>query len=387
VKSFLAHAVRPVLPGRATGWIGLLLLGLAASLHAADLPAPVTLDVPIPPNRALPAWLGQPSVPATSFATLDLPILTPDPAATLLVTVYFREKQGGFLRITWNGTQGAQTLSDNFYEDIGMANQRSLLVPAATLVGDGTLRFQSSDASIGIRRIKLEWLENKDGLVSSEIGDQLVTTSSGLTAPALTLNGQPSASAPGAWENLVVTVPMTDTPVRIEQGVDFSIDLDEVPATARIALEETGLALGQHLIVWINEMRAGTMTPDVPELADGGYLADANSATNYVGWREASFYAPVSLLKAGMNTVQFSTEADSPSATFAAAPDSGTDAPLAIKAFVMQLNYTPAPSSAIALFPAAASQPSSDPQPQFLSPTGPDLRPVSPDAIPETTTP
>jgi hypothetical protein len=386
VTPFLAHAARPGLAVPTTGWIGLVVLCLVTSLRAADLPAPVTLDLPISVDRALPAWLGQPSVPASTFATLDLPILTPDPTAALLVTVYFQEKPGGFLRITWNGTQGAQTLSDNFYEDIGMANQRSLLVPATTLVGDGTLLFQSSGSVIGIQRVKLEWLQNKDGLVSSGIEDQLVTASSGMTAPSLTLNGQPSTSAPGAWENLIVTVPMTDTPMRIEQGVDFSIDLDQVPSTARIALKETGLPLGQHLIVWINEMRAGTMTPTVPGLMDGGYLADPNASTSYVGWRDTSFYAPVSLLKTGVNTVQFSTEDDSPSAP--TTPGSRTDAPLAIKAFVMQLNYTPAPASAIALFPAARSQPTTiDSPPQFLSPTGPDLRPVSPDATLETTTP
>jgi hypothetical protein len=377
VKQLPGHfrSARPALPLPSVAWIGAVLLGLAVSLRADELPAPVTFDVPIPVNRALPAWIGQPDSPATNFAMLDLPILTPDTTASLLVTVYFQEKPGGFLRIIWKGTQGAEVLSDNFYEDIGMANQRSLLISPSSLVGDGTLTFQTSDSTLGIQRIKLEWLENKNGLVSPEIQDMLVTSSSGLTQPSLTLSGQPTATTPGLWQDQLVTVPMTDAPVRIEQGVDFSVDLDQVPGAARIALEETGLPLGKRLVVWINDQRAGTITPAVPDLTDSGYLKTTGALTNqspstsYVGWRDASFIAPVSLLKAGVNTVQFSTEDDSsPTASSPATPTPSADAPLAIKSLVMQLDYTPTDAAPT----AAAATP--DALPQFLSPTGPILR-------------
>jgi hypothetical protein len=165
----------------------------------------------------------------------------------------------------------------------------------------------------------------------------------GPTQSALTLSGQPVPTQPGAWQNMLVTVPITDDAERIEEGVDFSIDLDAPPVTARLALAESGLPLGQHLIVWINEQRAGTITPAVPDLLDGGFLPDAKSTTSYVGWRNGSFYVPVSLLKAGINTIQFSTEDDAnlnPGTTPPTAPDA---APLAIKNVVMQLDYTGAP--------------------------------------------
>ena len=77
-----------------------------------------------------------------------------------------------------------------------------------------------------------------------------------------------------------------------------------------MALKETGLSLGQHLVVWINEQRAGTITPAVPGLTDCGFFTDPSSATTYVGWRDGSFYVPVSLLKDGVNTIQFSPEDD-----------------------------------------------------------------------------
>ncbi len=348
------------------------MLLLVLPLRAVDLPPPLTLDLPVPANLALPAWLGKPEIPPTNFATLDLPILAPDSNASLLVTLYFQEKQGGFMRITWQGTQGAQVLADNFYEDIGMANQRSLLIPANTLIGDGTLIFQCGDSTLGIQRIKLEWLQNQNGLVSPQIQDTVVTPANGQTQLGRSLTGQAIPTEPGAWQDQIVTVPMTDSPQRIEEGVDFSIDLDQVPTAARLALQETGLALGQHLIVWINGARAGTITPTAPDLLDGGYLADETSgATNYIGWRDISFYVPVKLLKEGVNTVQFSGEDDlaPPSATTAGPTDSGLSSPVAIKAFVVQLNYAPAGGRPSFLLPQLSLTPTGPIPPADSAPT------------------
>jgi len=328
---------------------------------APDLPAPVTLDLPIPANQVLPAWLGQPETPTTIFATLNLPILTPDTTASLLVTVYFQEKQGGFMRIAWEGTQGAQVLSDNFYEGIGMANQRSLLISPATLVGDGILTFQCGDSTLDIQRIKLEWLESKNGLVSPEVQDLLVTPATGPTQLAQSLNGQENPTGPGAWQDQLVTVPITDQALRIEQGVEFSVQLDNVPGSARLALKEAGLPLGKHLVVWINQQRAGTITPAVPDLLDEGFLTDENASTSYVGWRDGSFYVPVSVLKAGINTVQFSGEDDAALTPGNAGPsDTGPESPLAIKAIILQLNYPPAQAKT-GVLPPQLSSPPTDP--------------------------
>ena len=349
----------------------LFLAGFVCSVNvmASDLPASVTFDLPIPANQTLPAWLGQPETPATTFATLNLPILTPDTTASLLVTVYFQETPSGFMRITWQGTQGAQVLSDNFYEGIGMANQRSLLISPATLVGDGILTFQCGDSTLGIQRIKLEWLENKNALVSPAVQDLLVTPATGSTQSALSLNGQAIPTQPGAWQDQLVTVPITDQPLRIEQGAEFSVDLDKVPGSARLALQETGLPLGNHLVVWINQQRAGTITPTVPDLLDDGFLTDENASISYVGWRDGSFYVPVSLLKAGVNTMQFSDEDDT------GASDNGMGPPLAIKALVLQLNYQQAQAKTGFL------------QPQLSMPTGPIPPAESPSTPSETTTP
>jgi hypothetical protein len=261
-----------------------------------------------------------------------------------------------------------------------MANQRSLLISPAMLVGDGVLTFQCGDSTLGIQRIKLEWLESKNGLVSPEVRDLLVTPATGPTQSAQGLDGQANPTGPGAWQNRLVTVPITDQALRIEQGVEFSVQLDNVPGSARLALKEAGLPLGKHLVVWINQQRAGTITPAVPDLPDSGFLTGGNAPASYVGWRDGSFYAPVSLLKAGVNTVQFSGEDDAASPPGkAGASDAGPERlepPLAVKGLVLQLDDPPAQAKTGGLQPQLSS-----------TPTGPISPAQSSSTPPETTTP
>jgi hypothetical protein len=347
-------------------------------LRALDEPSFFVLNLPFPSDQATPSWLARPETPPANFARLDLPLLVPGPDVSLLVTVFFQEKEGGFLRISWQGTQGGQLLSDNFYEGIGMSNQRSLLISPETLAGDGTLSFQCGDSSLGIQRIKLEWLENKDALISPLVQDLLVTSGNGTTQPAKNLDGQPTPADTGTWQDQVVTVPVTTLPIRIEQGVEFSVQLDQAPAMARLALEEAGLPWGKRLVVWINQQRAGTITPKVPDLLDDGFPADTSSP--YVGWRDASFYAPVALLKPGINTLQFSAEDEIPASTPSTDSSSGTDAPLAIKNLILQLNYPPSPPTTDAPVPKTStpSDATSEPAPATPAPSSPPSQPASP---------
>ena len=342
-------------------WIGLFLVFMGSPLlRALDEPSSFVLDLPFQANQATPVWLGHPVISPTTFATLDLPVIPPDSTSSLLVTVFFTEKTGGFLRITWQGEQGDQVLCNNFYEGIGMTNQRSLLIAPETLAGQGTLVFQCGEEAIGIQRIKLEWLENKNGLVSPQIQDLLVTPATGLTQPAQNLDGQLSAVEPAAWKGKIVNVPITDSPARIEMGVEFNVQMDSLPATARLVLKEAGLPWGKTLVVWINQQRAGTITPAVPDLTDEGYLADATAV--YVGWRNGSFYLPVSLLKTGTNAVQFSVEDEGAAASTTTADSS--PAPLAVKDVILQLDYpAPAPSpdnSSTSAPSSAVSSPATD---------------------------
>jgi len=342
--------VPPSFGPRFPGWAVVLSFLMAGTLlRASDLPPPYTIDLPFGTNQATPIWLGHPETPQTTFATLNLPIEPPDPAASLLVTVFFQEKEGGFLRIAWQGAQSAQVLSDNFYEGIAMSNQRSLLVSPETLRDPGALSFQCGGTTLGIERIKLEWLENRAGLTSPELQDILVTPAQGPAQPSQALNGQPNPVDPAAWHDQVVTVPVTETPERIEQGVEYSVQIDVLPGLARVALKEAGLSWGQHIVVWINQKRAAIVSPAVPDLLDAGFFAESNLSAGYVGWRDGSIYVPVALLKVGINAMQFSVEDDA----LAAGGNSGNSptsavSPLAVKNVVIQLYYPPAPPASIA---------------------------------------
>ena len=326
----------------------ILLCWAGVSAFALDEPVSYSFDLPFPDNQATPIWLGHPATPASTFATLNLPITPPDPQASLVVTLYFAEKQDGFLRASWTGAQAAEVLSENLYEGIGMQNQRSLLILPNTMDGAGTLSFQSSSDTLGVERIKLEWVENQPSLVSPHIQDTLVTPESGATQKTRDLNGQVNGAEPFTWKKNVVSVLITDTPKRIESGVEFSADMEQAPQAARISLKEDGLSFGQRIVVWINQQRAGTITPTVPDLTDEGFGADANSPSTYVGWRDGSLFVPVSLLKVGVNAVQFSAESDD---YVSISQPAGTNdpAPLALKNVVLQLDYgiTTSVSSAV----------------------------------------
>jgi hypothetical protein len=357
--------------------VGLAFLAATPALLALDGPTEFTIDLPFANDQATPSWLGHPATPAGSFASLDLPITPPDATAALLVTVFYQEEAGGFLRISWEApaAQGSASdlpgpgevtassvLCDNFYEGIGMSNQRSLLVSADTMKQAGMLHFQTGDSSLGITRIKLEWLENSAGLASPAITDVLVTPANGRTQAASQLAGTPPAASDPTWQDRIVTVPITDTPVRIEQGVDFTMRLDSVPGMARVALKEAGLPWGQHLVVWLNDDRAGVIFPAVPELGDEGYPAAANSP--YIGWREGTFLIPLNNLKAGDNIVQFSAE---PDVLPAVPPDANAPAaPLALKDVSFQLDYPPAPA---AVTTPVAGAPSTSPAPAPTEPS------------------
>ncbi len=331
-------------------WAVVFFSAALATARAVELPAAITLNVPIPANLATPAWLGHPVTAADALADIELPISSPNTDAALLLTVSFTETDGGFLRVIWKSDQGSAVLADNLYENVAMANQRSLLIPPSTLGAGGTLVLQSSSGDLGVQRIKLEWLESRQDLVSPKTSAMLVTPAIGPTVPAESINGQPSTEQPGAWEGDIVTVALATEPVRIEQGVEFSVDLDKVPTTARVALKEAGLPLGQHLVIWVNEQRAGEVTPTVPALGDTGYFTDSGSHTNYVGWRDGTFYVPTTLLRSGVNTIQFAPENE-----LVGAPAVDSSVPLAVKAFSLQLNYQPPPEPELPVLHLSAS--------------------------------
>ncbi len=317
-----------------------------------------TLDLPFETNLATPIWLGHPEAPAGTFASLDLPLTAPESGDSLLVTVFFQEKEGGFLRLSWKGATGEQLLSGNFYEGVsGMGNQRTLLIPASVVADGGTLILQCGDTVLDVEKLHLEWLQSQTALVSPEQEDTQVISALGKRSDATDLDGQPAGSVSPSLDGSLVTVPLVSAPQRIEQGVEFSLQLDGVPQAGRISFTESGLPWTQHFVVWINQQRAGIITPNVPDLRDAGFAA--GSAQPYVGWRESSIYLPVALLKSGLNSLQLSVENDDPATSNPDGDDAGSGQPLAVNHLVAQFDYTQAaPAAAPApIAPASAATP------------------------------
>ena len=361
-------------------------VGLASRANAATVS--YTLDLPLKPNVALPSWLGPIETPAGAFATVYLPLTPPEAANALLVTLTFQEKEGGFLRLAWKNGTGEQELSANLFQGTGMANQRSILIPANVIGSSGTLIIQCGDATLDVQKVDLQWLENRSSLVSLEWPDQVVVSRLGKATPASTLDGDPAGLGSPQLDGNLVTVPVVSTPQRIENGVAFSVQMDGVPRAARIFLQESGLPWNQHLVVWVNEKRAGTITPDAPDLDDPGYSTTGDAGQAYVGWRNGSIYVPVSLFKIGNNILEFSAENEDPDAADTSG-DAAAGQPLAVNQVMGQFDYsTPAPATpavpAAPVVPVTAtnSVPSTMPALSISTTNAPPISPLPNSTIP-----
>ena len=312
-------------------------------LRASTPDTSYTLNLPVQADQATPVWLGHPLASTGTFASLDLPVTAPEINESLLVTIVFEEKPGGFLRLTWKNAEGEQLLSGNFYEGVGMANKRTLLIPSSIVQDMGTLSIQTGQATLDVSQIRFEWLEGGVALVSSEQTDQTVVPRLGATMKAETLDGQPAGVPVADIDGNLITVPITNSPQHIEQGVEFSLQLAGTPKAARLTLQESGLPWGRHLVIWVNQQRAGTASPVVPDLEEAGYASPPDAAKPFIGWRDVSVYLPVTLMKTGLNTLQISTEADNAPADGTTDDDTGaSQQPLAVNNLACQFDYTAA---------------------------------------------
>jgi hypothetical protein len=381
----------------------LALAGFGSRLTAATVDDSYTLNLPLSSTVVLPNWLGQPVIPAGTFASMDRPLTAPAINDSLLVTIIFQEKEGGFLRLTWKNAEGEQLLTSNFYEGVDMANKRSLLIPSSVVRDMGTLSLQCGDTSLDVQKIHFEWLQGSAALVSPEQTDQVVVSRLGSVAKASTLDGQPAGVPVSDIDGDLITVPISNSPERIEQGVQFSLQLEGSPKAARLSFQESGLPWGQHLVVWLNQQRAATVSPVVPDLEETGFAAPPDATQPFIGWREVSAYLPVSLMKAGLNTLQISTESDTDSADTSDA-DATSTLPLAVNNLSCQFDYTAAvaatstapttaaaatvsPTNAVTATPASTAAPTAPVTDSPATPAETTPAPAAPDATTTKPTP
>lgn len=316
----------------------------------------VTSFSPKQDSGNLSTWLRQlPEDPDKVLGEARFEITPPEENAELLATISFDEAPGGFLKVFWTTAEGSRTLSDNFYEGIEMANRRSLLLPQLPPGEKGILTFQASQQDPLISRIQWEWLQSKAVSASGKGLDVAVLNSLGKPLDENSVSGDPASVPQDRWQGSVITAALLEKPERIEQGVEFEVDLENIPLAARVEGLLAGLPLDKNLTVWING-RPLAVTPEIPDLADEGYQTDSSGKALYIGWRKVQLLVPESWLQQGSNKLQFSW-----------GDESSNPRPVAAKELSLQLRFAdsePLPTTSVDLSAAVSEEnPILDPLP------------------------
>lgn len=293
-----------------------LLLTLTICSAALWLVTPVTgqewTDTFLSESKPIaPTWIKPTTNAETSlsFASVSYQIEPMRAGTGLLVQLLFTEVEGGFLRVFLKSGLQEEMLTENLYDQISMANQRSLLITSEQLKEGGTLMIQASQQALNIERIRFELLNTATILSPEEQEIQLINSLK-TTYKLADLSGQEPASVEDQWKGQAVTAPLTEKALRIETGISFEAELEALPDQARLECQLNGLPLQEALILWVNGQRAGWVFPQVPDLNDLGYVKNETGELSYKGWRTASSLIPAGLLKIGVNTFQFSALSD-----------------------------------------------------------------------------
>ncbi len=277
-------------------------------------------------NGPLPQWMdGPPMATPAKYATVSFPIKPPQEEDDLIVTVFFNEQPGGFLRVYWDDGFNKEMLSDNLTEGIGMANRRTLVIKRRTMVANGLLTFQASGARLGVNRIYWQWNRQQSAYLDEAFFPGGLLGRSGEWLRDDEIDGLPATTRNDFWQGNLVTAPLITKPERIEQGVVFVADLPEQPRFVRVHAKISGLPLDSKLVVWVNDLPAGELSVAVPDLSDPGVSEEPETGLTYTGWRDAGLLVDASLLKLGENRFVFEPDKNLPA--------------LAIKDFDIQLQY------------------------------------------------
>ncbi len=303
---------------------GILCLG-AVDCCLADS---FTFDLRATGRLEFPAWIpDRPLAFPKSQAELSFPVVPGADDDDLALTVVFQEELGGFLSVYWESALGKrQLLATNLFENIGLPNQRTLLINRPTMGGPGAIVLKSSQAVLNVLRVRLDWARpGVVRLVDNIPNGALVTTGGKMSAPE-EVDGTPLTPIADSWEGRILTTSVTDQAERIEKGVDFSVSIPNKVSRVRLEALVNGLPLDQSLTLWLNGAIVGTLALEVPDLTDPGYEKGEEGSMRFIGWRKGVLILSGSQLPVGESHFQFQ------------AP---SDAQVAIRDFLLQLEYAP----------------------------------------------
>ena len=302
---------------------GICTISAAANFCLADS---FTFDLNATGRVEFPAWMPErPLAYPKSQSELSFPVVPGADDNDLALTVVFQEETGGFLSVYWENSFGQrQLLAPNLFENIGLPNQRTLLVNRPTMGGPGKIVLKSSQAVLNVLRVRLDWARpGVVRLVDNIPNGALVTTGGKLFAPE-EVDGSPLTPIADSWEGRILTTSVTDHAERIEKGIDFSVTVPDKVARARLEVMVNGLRIDQKLTLWLNGVVLGTVPLEVPDLTDPGYEKAGDGTMRYTGWRKGVLLIGGEELPVGENHFQFETPP-------------GTQ--VAIRDFLLQLEY------------------------------------------------
>lgn len=285
-----------------------------------------TFDLKATGRLEFPAWIpDRPLAVPKSQAELSFPVVPGADDDDLALTVVFQEEVGGYLSVYWESALGKrELLAPNLFENIGLPNQRTLLINRPTMGGPGKVVLKSSQAVLNILRVRLDWARpGVVRLVDNVPNGALVTTGGKMFAPE-EVNGSPLTPIADSWEGRILTTSVTDQAERIEKGIDFSVSVPDKVSRVRLEVLVNGLRLDQTLTLWLNGTVVGALALEVPDLTDPGYEKGSGGTMSFTGWRKGVFVLSGSQIPVGENHFQFQTPP-------------GTK--VAIRDFLLQLEY------------------------------------------------
>ncbi len=309
-----------------------------------------TTDWPMEPGRAFPIWLDRPVAEVhQATTTLQVPMSAPRGGKNLALTVWFDEPSDGFLRAIWITAATETTLCQNLYEGTGLPNRRTLLLTPDQLGESGVLTLQASGSTLGVTRLRWEWLEETATLTAQGAPLPEVLLGEGQAPGADELLGDPYLPLEDSWRSEVITASLSDRVEQIASGEGFNAPLELAPEQALLRVLLAGVPSNGVIEARINGLSAGPLSLALPDLADPSYRYAGAGIWRYDGWRQASVALPAALLRSGDNLIEFTWSTP------------GLPA-IAIKDLLLQLRY-PSPSA-----PAS---------PETLGP-GPDFTEIEP---------
>jgi hypothetical protein len=285
-----------------------------------------TFDLKATGRLEFPAWIpDRPLASPKSQAELSFPVVPGADDDDLALTVVFQEEVGGFLSVYWENSLGKrQLLAPNLFENIGLANQRTLLINRPTMGGPGKVVLKSSQSVLNILRVRLDWARpGVVRMVDNIPNGALVTTGGKMFAPE-EVDGSPLTPIADSWEGQILTTSVTDQPERIEKGIDFSVTVPRKVSRVRMEVLVNGLRLDQSLALWLNGDQVGNLALEVPDLTDPGYEKGEDGNMHYTGWRKGVLILRSDQLPVGENHFQFETPPNTQ---------------VAIRDFLLQLEY------------------------------------------------